>query len=97
MNSPESLNEDALSQEERLQLEDAPLLQLLDKQMHDMTPEELRERVTQLREITSSPISLKKSLTNKKADEKAARTTAPKASGADLASKYLNLGKKGTE
>lgn len=77
--------------------DDAPLLQLLDKPMHEMSPEELRERVTQLREITSSPITFKKSLTNKKAEEKAARTTEPKASGAELASKYLNLGKKGME
>jgi hypothetical protein len=75
-------------------LEDAPLLQLLDKQMHEMSPEELRERVTQLREITSSPITLKKSLTNKKTEEKSARSATPKASAADLTSKYLNLGKK---
>ena len=76
-------------------LEDAPLLQLLDTPMHEMTPEKLRERVTQLRDITSSPITLKKSLTNKKAEEKASRSTAPKESAAALASKYLNLGKKG--
>jgi len=75
-------------------LEDAPLLQLLDKPMHEMSPEELRERVTQLREITSSPITLKKSLTNKKAEEKASRSTTPKESAASLTNKYLNLGKK---
>ena len=64
--------------------------------MHEMSPEELRERVTQLRDITSSPITLKKSLTNKKAEEKVARGVAPKGpSAADLANKYLNLGKKG--
>jgi hypothetical protein len=84
-NSPESLHEDA------------PLLQLLDKPMHEMSPEELRERVTQLREITSSPITFKKSLTNKKAEEKAARAGEPKVSSEAIKNKYLNLGKKGME
>jgi hypothetical protein len=61
--------------------------------MHDMTPEELRERVNQLREVSSSPHSLKKSLTNKKAAEKAEKATEPKASAVSLTNKYLNLGK----
>lgn len=61
-----------------------------------MEPEELREHVTKLREITSSPQTLKKSLMDKKAEEKASRKTPsePKASAASVASKYLNLVKK---
>lgn len=62
--------------------------------MHEMTPEQLRERVTQLRDITSSPIALKKSLTSRKEETKSARATAPKESAASLTNKYLNLGKK---
>jgi len=61
--------------------------------MHEMTPEQLRERITKLREVTSSPITLKKSLTTKKAEEKSAKATEPKATGAQLANKYLNMGK----
>lgn len=59
-----------------------------------MSAEELREHVTTLREITSSPMTFKKFLTNKKIEEKTARVSAPKATSADLANKYLNLGKK---
>lgn len=62
--------------------------------MDQMTPDELRAHVSTLREVSSSPITLKKHLSNKKQEAKAAKTTTPKQTGADLANKYLNLGKK---
>jgi hypothetical protein len=70
--------------------EDAPLLNLLGTPIDQLSPEELRERVTQLREITSSPNTLKKSLTNKKQEEKS--TVQTKVSAAELTNKYLKLG-----
>lgn len=70
--------------------EDAPLLNLLNKPLQDMTTEELREHVQQLREVSSSSQSLKKMLSNEKSEAKpkAVKEQQVKA----LASKYLNMG-----
>ena len=69
-------------------LEDAPLLNLLGESMTEMSAEKLREYVTQLRDVTSSPMTLKKMLQDKKEAAKPAKKGAATMSAASLADKY---------
>jgi len=92
MESPPT-HQKTLTPSSDLSLEDAPLLNLLGKSFSQMSPEELRVHVTTLREVSSSPMTLKKSLSVAKAEAKTNKATEPKQSGKDLTSKYLNFGK----
>lgn len=90
-NSSESSTTDA-------NLADAPLLQLLGKPLDQLPPEELREHISQLRAVSSSPNTLRAHINADKEANKKARSTKtpaePKQSAASLADKYKNFGKK---
>ena len=70
--------------------EDAPLLNLLNRPLSDMSTEELRVHVQQLREVSSNVVTLKKSITKEKAESKPASKA--KADSAALLNKYLTKG-----
>ena len=70
--------------------EDAPLLNLLNRPLTDMSTEELRVHVQNLREVSSNVVTLKKSITKEKPEPKAA--TKAKADSAALLNKYLTKG-----
>ena len=69
---------------------DAPLLNLLSQPLTNMTMEELRSHVQELREVSSSSIALKKKISN---DLQANKPTKAKVEvdAKKLLSKYLNM------
>ena len=70
--------------------EDAPLLNLLNRPLSEMSTEELRVHVQQLREVSSNTVTLKRSLTKEKAEAKPVAKA--KADSAALLNKYLTKG-----
>ncbi len=76
-------------------LEDAPLLNLLNQDLGSMDFDQLRAHTQNLRDVTSSTVTLKSQLSSDKAANKPAKGTGNKGAvkTAELMSKYLNLGK----
>ena len=70
--------------------EDAPLLNLLSRPLSEMSIEELRAHVQELREVSSSPVTLKKKISDEKQTEKKS-SIKPAADAKKMLSKYLNM------
>ena len=69
--------------------DDAPLLSLILKPLHEMEEDELREHTKRLRELSSSSVTLRSKIKKEKAVPKGKTTRAPKKK-IDV-SKYLKL------
>lgn len=71
-----------------LSYEDAPLLNLLSRSLSEMSTDELRSHVQELREVSSSSVTLRKKINMDKAE---AKPTKKADESKKLINKYLNM------